>query len=41
LYNLFNTNTATALNQNYGLTYLQPTAIQSGRLARFNITLDF
>jgi len=41
LYNLFNSNTATGLNQNYGATYLQPTAIQSGRLARFNITLDF
>jgi hypothetical protein len=41
LYNLFNTNTATGLNTNYGATFLQPTAIQSGRLARFNITLDF
>jgi hypothetical protein len=41
LYNLFNSNTATALNQNFGATYLQPTAIQSGLLARFNITVDF
>jgi Carboxypeptidase regulatory-like domain len=41
LYNLFNSNTPTALNTNYGATFLQPTAIQSGRLARFNITLDF
>jgi hypothetical protein len=41
LYNLFNSNTATALNQNYGATFLQPTAIQSGRLARFNVTFDF
>jgi hypothetical protein len=41
LYNLFNSNTATALNANYGTTFLQPTAIQSGRLARFNLTVDF
>jgi hypothetical protein len=41
LYNLFNSNTATALNQNFGATFLQPTAIQSGRLARFNVTVDF
>jgi hypothetical protein len=41
LYNLFNSNTATALNINYGATFLQPTGIQSGRLARFNVTIDF
>jgi hypothetical protein len=41
LYNLFNSNTATALNTNYGTTFLQPTAIQSGRLARFNVTFNF
>jgi hypothetical protein len=41
LYNLFNSNTATALNPNYGATFLQPTSIQSGRLARFNVTVDF
>ena len=41
LYNLFNSNTATALNTNYGATFLQPTGIQSGRLARFNVTIDF
>jgi len=41
LYNLFNSNTATALNTNYGATFLNTTAIQDARLARFNITLDF
>jgi len=48
LYNLFNSDTATALSQNYTqpgavvpVAFLQPTAIQAGRLARFNITLNF
>ena len=41
LYNLFNSNTATALNANYGVTFLNTTSIQDARLARFNITLDF
>jgi hypothetical protein len=46
LYNLFNTNTATALNTNYTLPgptsqFLNTTAIQDARLARFNLTLDF
>jgi hypothetical protein len=46
LYNLFNTNTATALNTNYTLPgptsqFLNTTAIQDARLARFNVTMDF
>jgi len=41
LYNLFNSNTATAQNTNYGATFLATTAIQDARLARFNITMDF
>jgi Carboxypeptidase regulatory-like domain len=46
LYNLFNTNTATALNTNYTppsptSVFLNTTAIQDARLARFNITMDF
>jgi carboxypeptidase family protein len=41
LYNLFNSNTATALDQNYGANFMNPTAIQDGRLARFNVTVDF
>jgi hypothetical protein len=46
LYNLFNTNTATAYQQtflytNSGSTWLAPTAILAPRLARFNATLSF
>jgi hypothetical protein len=41
LYNLFNSNTATGLNQNYGTTFLNPTSIQDARTARFNLTVDF
>jgi hypothetical protein len=46
LYNLFNSNTATAQNTNYTppsatSVFLNTTAIQDARLARFNVTLDF
>ena len=46
LYNLFNSNTATAQNTNYTppsptSVFLNTTAIQDARLARFNITIDF
>jgi hypothetical protein len=46
LYNLFNSNTATAQNTNYTppsatSLFLNTTAIQDARLARFNITMDF
>jgi hypothetical protein len=41
LYNLFNSNTATGQNTNYGTAFLNTTAIQDARLARFNITMDF
>ena len=44
LYNLFNSNTGTAFNQNFGtdgLTWLRPTAVLSPRFLRFNVTFDF
>jgi hypothetical protein len=43
LFNLFNSNTGLAFNQNYGTgsTYLQPTQIQTPRFVRLNITVDF
>ncbi len=43
LYNLFNSNTAIAFNQNYGsgATYLVPTQILTPRFVRLNITVDF
>jgi hypothetical protein len=46
LYNLFNANTATAYQQTYvftnnGSTWLNPTAIMSPRLVRFNVTATF
>jgi hypothetical protein len=44
LYNLFNSNTGTAFNQNFGtdgLTWLRPTSVLSPRFLRFNVTFDF
>jgi len=46
LYNVFNANAATTLTQNYdytngGATWLNPTAIMSPRLLRFNVTMTF
>jgi hypothetical protein len=44
LYNLFNANTGTTFNQNYGTdgsTYLRPNAILNPRYVRFNATIDF
>jgi len=43
LFNLFNSNTGLAFNQNYGTgsTYLQPTTIQTARFVRLNVTVDF
>jgi hypothetical protein len=44
LYNLFNANTGTAFNQNFGAngaTWLRPNAILNPRYARFNATVDF
>ena len=41
--NLFNSNTGTAFQQNYGdgSGYLAPTAILNPRFVRFNVTMDF
>jgi hypothetical protein len=39
--NLFNANTATMLQQNYGATFMQPLAILNPRFVRFNVTVDF
>jgi len=44
LYNLFNSNTGTAFNQNFGtdgLTWMRPTSVLNPRFLRFNVTLDF
>ena len=43
LLNLFNSNTATMLQQNYGdgSQYLQPLQILNPRFVRFNVTVDF
>jgi len=43
LLNLFNANTGTAFQQNYGdgTQYLQPTQILNPRFVRFNVTMDF
>jgi hypothetical protein len=46
LYNLFNSNVATAYQQTYeqvtgGAAWLRPTAIAAPRLARFHVTFDF
>ena len=41
LLNVFNTNTATGFQQNYGTTFMNPTVITSARVAKFNITVDF
>ena len=44
LYNVFNTNTGTTFNQNFGTdgsTWLRPNAILNPRYVRFNVTLDF
>jgi hypothetical protein len=43
-YNLFNANTGTTFNQNFGTdgsTWLRPNAILNPRYVRFNMTLDF
>ncbi len=43
LLNLFNANTPTSYQQNYGdgTQYLQPLTILNPRFARFNVTVDF
>jgi hypothetical protein len=44
LYNLFNANTGTTYNGAFGTdgaTWLRPTAIQSARFLRFNVTFSF
>jgi hypothetical protein len=44
LYNLFNSNTGTAFNQNFGTdgsTWLRPVGILNPRYVRFNATVDF
>ena len=43
-YNLFNANTGTSFNQNFGTdgsTWLRPNAILNPRYVRFNATVDF
>ena len=44
LYNLFNSNTGTTFNQNFGTdgaTWMRPTAVLTPRFLRFNVTFDF
>jgi hypothetical protein len=44
LYNLFNANTGTSFNENFGTdgsTWLRPNAILNPRYVRFNATVDF
>ena len=44
LYNLFNANTGTSFNQNFGTdgsTWLRPNGILNPRYVRFNATVDF
>jgi hypothetical protein len=44
LYNLFNSNTATGYDQDFGTdgsTWLRPTAVLNPRFLRFNVTFDF
>lgn len=44
LYNLFNSNTGTAFNQNFGVdgsSWLRPTQILNPRFVRFNVTYTF
>jgi hypothetical protein len=43
LLNLFNANTPTSYQQNYGdgTLYLQPLTILNPRFVRFNVTVDF
>ena len=43
LLNLFNANTGTAFEQNYGdgSQYLRPTQILNPRFVRFNVTMEF
>jgi hypothetical protein len=44
IYNLFNSNTGTGFNQNFGAdgsTWLRPNAILNPRYARVNATVDF
>jgi hypothetical protein len=44
VHNLFNSNTGTSLNTNYGLdgtTWLRPTAILNARFVQFSVTLNY
>jgi hypothetical protein len=44
LYTLFNANTGTTFNGNFGndgSTWLRPTAILNARFLRFNVTVNF
>ena len=44
LYNVFNTNTGTTFNQNFGgdgATYRQEVTLLNPRFVRFNVTVDF
>jgi len=44
VYNLFNSNTGTSLNTNYGLdgtTWLRPTAILNARFVQFSVTVSY
>ncbi|HEU4692661.1 MAG TPA: hypothetical protein VFS23_30070 [Vicinamibacterales bacterium] len=43
LLDLFNANTSTAFEENYGdgSQYLRPTQILQPRFVRFNVTMDF
>jgi carboxypeptidase family protein/TonB-dependent receptor-like protein len=41
LYNLFNSNVATAQNNTYGASWQKPTAVLGGRLLKFGILVNF
>ena len=44
LYNIFNLNTQTGYNQNFGndgIEWLRPTAIMAPRFVRFNVTVNY
>jgi len=41
LYNVFNQNTPLVINTSYGDSWLRPTQIMDGRLAKFGVQVDF
>jgi hypothetical protein len=41
VYNVFNANTALVINTTYGASWLRPTQVMDGRLAKFGVQIDF